>query len=373
MIQPQLRRSRSARPAWASPHPCQPMSRNAAPRSLWTALGWLLISLGFWSTAPLVAFAQRDAVYDLAGERTSGEITKVTAAGVEITSGGNGQTFAADQILKIMFEGDPPELTRGREFAIDGQYEQAIEQLKQIDLNQIDRDLIAADAIYYAAFSEAKSALAGRGDKAAAVRKLLGFASKYRNSWHFFAAAKLLGDLALALGEEDKALQYYGSLSRAPSTDTKLESVYLKGRVELQRGKAEAAQAEFEKVLSVNPQTVRGNRLQALATAGQAAALAAVGKPDEGLTLLDALIAELDVTDLELASRIYNARGNCYEAKRDPEGAILGYLHTHLMFSSLPDAHAEALQRLIELWPQVGQPEEAAKARQELQQRYPGY
>jgi hypothetical protein len=42
------------------------------------------------------------------------------------------------------------------------------------------------------------------------------------------------------------------------------------------------------------------------------------------------------------------------------------------MFSSQPDAHAEALLRLIELWPQVGQPARAAEARGELQQRYPG-
>jgi hypothetical protein len=43
------------------------------------------------------------------------------------------------------------------------------------------------------------------------------------------------------------------------------------------------------------------------------------------------------------------------------------------MFSLQPDAHAEALKRLVELWPQVGKPERAAEARQELQQRYPGF
>jgi len=337
------------------------------------ALRLILTSLLLSAITPMTAFAQRDAVYNRAGERTSGELTSVTPAGVEIESGGSSETIAADQILKIMFEGDPPELTRGREFAIDGQYDQAIEELKKIDMNDIDRKLVAADAVFYAALSEAKLALAGKGDKAAAARQVLGFASKYRQSWHFFDAAKLLGDLALALGDTEKALQYYGSLSRAPSTDTKLESVYLKGRVHLKSGDAEAALAEFDKMLGVNAQTARGNRLQALATAGKAAALAAAGKPDESLTLLEPLIAAFDGTDLELAARIYNARGKCYEAKQDAEGAILGYLHTHLMFSSLPDAHAESLQRLIELWPQVGKPEEAARARQELQQRYPGY
>jgi hypothetical protein len=43
------------------------------------------------------------------------------------------------------------------------------------------------------------------------------------------------------------------------------------------------------------------------------------------------------------------------------------------MFSAQPDAHAEALKKLVELWPLVGKPERAAEARQELQQRYPGF
>jgi hypothetical protein len=90
------------------------------------------------------------------------------------------------------------------------------------------------------------------------------------------------------------------------------------------------------------------------------------------LTLVNGMIAELNPTDIEMAARIYNAQGASYEANGDHEGAIMAYLHTHLMFSAQPDAHAEALKKLIELWPLVGKPERAAEARQELQQRYPG-
>ncbi len=92
-----------------------------------------------------------------------------------------------------------------------------------------------------------------------------------------------------------------------------------------------------------------------------------------GSRLVKGLIAELNPTDVEMSARIYNAQGASYEASGDTEGAILSYLHTHLMFSTQPDAHAEALKKLIELWPKVGKPERAAAARQELQQRYPGY
>ena len=96
-------------------------------------------------------------------------------------------------------------------------------------------------------------------------------------------------------------------------------------------------------------------------------------KGKESLEITNQLIADLNPTDVEMAARIYNAQGAGYEASGDTEGAILAYLHTHLMFSLQPDAHAQALQRLAELWPQVGKPERAAEARQELQQRYPGF
>ena len=71
---------------------------------------------------------------------------------------------------------------------------------------------------------------------------------------------------------------------------------------------------------------------------------------------MDSLIKELNPTDIEMSAKIYNAQGASYEAADDIEGAILSYLHTHLMFSGQPDAHAKALSRLVELWPKVGRP-----------------
>ena len=201
----------------------------------------------------------------------------------------------------------------------------------------------------------------------------MAFAAKYRDSWHFFEAAKLLGDLSLALNDTDNAMTYYKSLMMAPSADTKVESVYLQGLVNLKKSENEAALTEFEKVIGLKAQSTQTARLQTLSKAGKAVALAQSGQAADGLTLVKNLIAELNPTDVEMSARIYNAQGASYEASGDIEGAILAYLHTHLMFSLQPDAHAEALKRLVELWPQVGKPERAAEARQELQQRYPGF
>jgi hypothetical protein len=320
------------------------------------------------------ATAQLDRVYDKAGDNLSGTVIQTSSKGVRLKKGDNTQNFLAGDILKILYEGDPAPMTRGREFALDGQYEQALGELKKVAINTLPReDLIKSEAQFYIVFCEAKLALAGKGKKDEAGRKLLAFAGKYRDSWHFFEAAKLLGDLSLALNDSAKAMTYYTSLMKAPTADVQIESAYLQGLVHLKMNDAQAASAEFDKVIGLKAQTTQTARLQTLSKAGKAVALAQSGKSDDGLALVKTLIAEMNPADVEIAARIYNAQGASYEAGGDMEGAIMAYLHTHLMFSAQPDAHAEALKKLVELWPKVGKPERAAEARQELQQRYPGF
>ena len=319
------------------------------------------------------ARAQNDQVYTQGSTKAQrGEVSAITKNGVVLKVGANTKNIPAGDIEKILFTGDPSELTKGREFAIDGQYEQALEELEQIDLAKL-RANAKPDAAFYIMMCKAKMALAGRGDKAAAVNMALGFAKAHGESFHFYDTAKLLGDLALSLNDTDRAARYYGSLRNAPTTETKIESVYLGGRTLLVKGDHDKAAAEFDKIIGLKANTAGAARLQTLSKAGKAVALAKSGKGKEGLKLVDALVEKLNPTDVEMAARIYNAQGDSYAASGDDEGAILAYLHTHLMFSTEPSAHAEALTRLVELWPKVGKPERAAEARQELQTRYPGF
>jgi hypothetical protein len=313
-----------------------------------------------------------DRLYEKSGTSVTGQVTATDKKGVQLKKGASTQTYFSGDIVKILYEGDPPGLTKGREFALDGQYDQALEELKKVDTESINREVIKVDVAFYTALSQTKLALAGKGAKNSAASAMLAFAKAYQDSWHFYDAARLLGDLALALGSPDKAMAYYKTLSGAQSPDTKVESVYLQGRVHLATGAYDMALTEFDKVIGISASTAATARTQILAKAGKAVALAGAGKSDEGLALVNELIAELNPDDLEMAARIYNAQGASFEASGDKEGAILAYLHTHLMFSSQPDAHAEALLRLTELWSQVGQPQRAAEARSELQQRYPG-
>lgn len=320
-----------------------------------------------------LAFAQVDRVYPLSGAPIVGKIADMRREGVVVEAGTNRQSVTVDKIRRILFEGDPPSLTRGRELALEGQWAQAAEELRRIDFAAIKRDTVKADAMYYLARSEAELALIGRGDKADADRKMLAFVSANPQNIHFFEAAKTLGDLAVARGNFGQAVKYYGALVGAPVADLKIEGEYLMGVAKLRQGNAAEAQASFAKVAGANVQSTAAVRMQTLAKAGQAMTLAAQAKGDDALQLVNTLIRELDTSDAEMAARVYNAQGASYEAKGDDQGAVLSYLHTHLMFSGQADAHAEALSRLVELWPKVGKPERANEARQELQQRYPGW
>lgn len=319
------------------------------------------------------ALAQNDQVFvDGSNKPQRGSVAAITKDGVQLKAGANTKAIPAGNISKIIFTGDPSELTKARTFAIDGQYEQALEELEKIDASKLKPNA-KAEAAFYMMQAKAKMALAGRGNKAKAVQQAMGFVSANRNSYHFYDSAKILGDLALSMNNHPQALKFYGSLASSKSIETKIESVYLGAVTKLKQGETSKALADFEKISGMKADTTGKKRLQTLAQAGKAVGMAKSGKGKEGLALVKQLIAKLNPTDVEMSARIYNAQGDCYVATGDVDGAIMAYLHTHLMFSTQADAHAEALANLVPLWEKAGRPDRVAEARQELQQRYPGF
>lgn len=336
----------------------------------WRHVAGVIVTIALWTHS---AHAQLDRVYPVSGSAVTGKITDVQPDGVVITVGSATQPFRIDDIRKITWEGDPGPLTRGRDFAMEGQYQSGLEQLKTIDPATISREYIAADLLFYRAYCEAKLAIAGQGNKEEAKTSLLNFARNYQKSYHFYESAELLGDLAVSVGDYAGATNYYNALSRSASPLLKVRAAYLVALSALRQEKLDEAVPNFEKVISANIEGTMGIRLKSLAKAGLAVAKAKKGQGKEALAESNDLIAQLNLDDFELAARIYNARGAANEALGDDEAALLDYLHTHLLFASAADAHAEALSRLVNLWGKVGKPEEANEARQELQSRYPGW
>lgn len=320
-----------------------------------------------------VARAQSDKVYRNDGKVVTGKVAQVLRNGVQVDRRGKTENIPYHEINKILFQGDPPGLTRGRELALDGQYEEALEQLGSVKVAELPRDFIKAEVQFFLVHCRGKLALSGRGNRNSARDAAVSFAKGNSNSWHFYDSIRLLGNLELAMANSDQASKYFKMLGGSISVEAKIEAKYLMGTAKLANGDAVGAKTDLEQVAGVDVGSAAAARIKTLAKAKLAESLAVGGSGNQAKTMLDEIVADLDTLDIELASHVYNTRGAVFEQLGDPEGAVLAYLHTDLMFSSVPEAHALALQRLSDLWSKVGKPDRAAKAKQQLKQLYPGY
>jgi tetratricopeptide (TPR) repeat protein len=104
---------------------------------------------------------------------------------------------------------------------------------------------------------------------------------------------------------------------------------------------------------------------------GKASALAAGGKIDDAVKLVNDVIAKADPDNQEIYARAYVALGNCYKAAGKPKDALLAFLEVDLLYPNSPEQHAEALANLAMLWAKVDKADRAAQARSQLQGKYP--
>ncbi|MDP7017584.1 MAG: tetratricopeptide repeat protein [Pirellulaceae bacterium] len=309
-----------------------------------------------------------DQVFGVRGAPERGTVTNVTPDEVTIGSA----KVAVNQIRKVTFGGDPAELRTARDRALQGQIEDALADLKKIDVAGLNRELIKQDVEYYIAYCTSKLALAGGGDKNEAIRLLLEFLKAAPRSHHAYAANELVGDLALATKRYDNAEKFYNELAKAPWPDFKMRAVVLVANTLVAQGKYPDAQKQFEQVIGASIDTPAANRQKLFAQLGKAVCQAEQGSPSEGVAAVEQIIAKNDPQDAELFGRAYNAMGRCHvKAGRDKD-ALLAFLHTDVLFFQNPDAHAEALFNLGELWAKADKSDRAVAARNLLQQRYAG-
>ncbi len=330
----------------------------------------LQVSLVVVLTGTSASVRADDKVYPKRDTAASGKIVDITPATVKITVRGKDQTYEISDLRKISFDGEPNTLDRARESVIQGQYEQALDEVKKIPLESIQNPLVKQDVVFYRFYCEGKLALAGSGDKDAAKNGLLAVGKENGKTHHLYAISELLGELEMASGHPDLAARYFNMLTSANNADTKALGSYRLGEVRLSQGKHAEARGLFEKLVAANSSSPEMGRLKSLSEVGLAVCDNLAGNSQEALKKLDALAQQLDSTDQGLFARINNARGACYTSLGKTNQALLSYLQTDLMFFTDGEAHAEALYHLTQLWPKAGQPTRAAEAKQRLGTQY---
>lgn len=329
----------------------------------------LVLTSAFLLTLPNSGQSQ-DRVYPKRDAVGSGKFVEITPTTVKITVRNKEQSYDMADVRKLSFDDEPNTLDRVRESVLQGQYDQALDEVKKISTDGIKNPLIKQDIEFYRYYCEGKLGLAGQGDKLTAIKGLLAVAKENPKSHHLYELSDMLGQLAMAVNQPDQAARYFNVLMSATSPDTQALGVYRLGSVELAQGKVDEAKVRFGQLATATSASPEMGRLKSLAEVGLATCEQKAGNNEQALQKLDSLVQQYDSTDQGLFALINNAKGACYAALGKTNQALLSYLQTDLLFFTDAEAHAEALYHLSKLWPLAGQPARGAEAKARLTAQY---
>lgn len=330
----------------------------------------------FLSSSPRPATAQRDLdqVFVTKGSPYRGTISPsgMTRDEVTVDSSGRTQKVPTNEIVRITFTGEPAELNSARSAILQRNYTQAVSDLKKLESHQPSRDFIKQDLDYYRALCLARLAMSEGGDKTPAIEALRRFAASAPQSYHFYEAAEMLGDLAMASGNYSDAARYYGPIAAAPWSEHQMRANIALGRAFTGEKKFDEAQEKFKTVVESGLATAEALRQKNHAIIGLAICQAEQGNPDQAVGQLQDLIKKNDPQDALLFARAYNALGRCYIKQKKSKDALLAFLHTDVLFHADADSHAEALYHLSKLWIDLNKSDRALDARTTLRESYAG-
>ncbi|REK16581.1 MAG: hypothetical protein DWQ37_07670 [Planctomycetota bacterium] len=332
----------------------------------------LQISLGLLLAAIACAPAWSDDRVRLkAGNEYPGKLVETSPTKVTLEIGATRREFDVNAIETVQFDAEPTELTQARAFVRSGRYVDAGRMLAKVTPTEMRRMEIARDVEFYRSLAAARHSLAGGSSIANAGKMMFNFVRANANSYHYFEACEVLGDLLAALENYAAAESYYGKVAAAPWPEYKLKAAVLMGRAQVGQKKYEAALERFDSVLSSREDSDEAKEHKAAARLGKASALAGSGRSEEAVALIDDIIAQADPKDEALHARAYNLLGSCHQAAGQTQPAILAYLHVDLLYSRFPELHAEALSNLVKLFEADNKASRADEARRMLKDKYP--
>ncbi len=325
--------------------------------------------------ATSVARAQiLDRVKTADGRSTRGTVVQMSATEVVVTDKADqDETISVNKIDVIVYASEPRLLTQARTRMGNQLFEDALIMLSKIDEKAVSRNFIKQDVQFYRALCQARLALGGRGKLSVAGRAMHDFASDAdnRDSYHYFEATRVLGELLATSGKHAKAIDYFGRLMEAPLPEYQMRGRVLSARALMAQRKYQDAVRQFDQVLATTDEGDEAERRWMTARLDNAVCLAETEKADEGIQLINEVLPQVGLDERELRARAFRARGLCYLKKDQKKDALLDFLHVDLLYNSVPEIHAEVLFRLSKLWPALGKGQRAREAAKLLKERYP--
>jgi tetratricopeptide (TPR) repeat protein len=337
-----------------------------------TSFGLIVFCIGMAGGA---ARAADDTIKKTSGEQIKAAIESVSKEGIKYTKSGKEESLAPNEIDSIRFSGEPAQLLLIRNQVSSGAYDNALKALDKIDAASQSRSEVKQDIAWLRAYCNAQMAFGGGATIADAYKLVNAFIKENSNSYHFYPAHELAGDLLLAAGKFKDALGQYEALKKSPLEAYKmLASIHL-GRAKLAEKNYADALTDFDQALALADKADDAAESQKLAAMlGKATCLAETNKPDEGVKLVEEVLGKLSSPEeqADLHGRAYVSLGNCYrKLPNHTKQALLAYLHVDVLFSANPQTHAEALWNVAALYAQLGQVDRAVEATNLLKERYP--
>ncbi|MFN9916388.1 MAG: hypothetical protein ACK53L_27610, partial [Pirellulaceae bacterium] len=217
-------------------------------RATLTAFAFLTIAATLFMAE---AFAQEsDKLYPVSGAAVTGKISEMTRNNVVMDIRGVKENYPSNAIQRLVYEGEPAQLSRAKEAVVNEQWEEALDALKKVDFKSISRDDIKKDFEYYVGLVQARLAMAGQGDPVAAENRLLNYIKSSLQSYHYFECSEVLGLLAASAGGHDRAVKYFAALTAAPYADAKIKAHYHLGNSQLALTKVAEARTAFGEALA---------------------------------------------------------------------------------------------------------------------------
>ena len=313
--------------------------------------------------------AQTDSITLVAGRPVRGTVESYTPDNIVIQTSDGEKNIAPANVRLIRFDGSN-DLVRAKSAYTDGRYAACKEGLENMT-DVPDRDVVKQEIDYYRAAAAAQLALQGGNvslDQAA--REVDGFLKAHPNSFHFYPALGMFGDLAMAMGRFDAAGTQYEKTAACDWPKLSLDGKLNMGKAKLYSGEYGPAIQAFQETEASNSGEDYAVQSKLIAQCLRAQALALQGKTEEGRALVNKIIENESSKNIELFAHANNALGVCFVEEGKTKEAIRAFLKTDLLFTLDPDCHAQALYPLVGLWDKNERPDRAARARQKLTERY---
>jgi len=328
-----------------------------------------------------VAARSADQVNLQKGPAIRGTLVSVSPDVVEIEDGSGLRKLSIVDVREISFDGEPESLRSARRVLARGDAPGALEELDKIEGDDVKALAPRLREEYdFLKLAAAARTAATAAEAATAEQQLAAFLQRNTRSHNFYAGSRLLGDLRARQGKFAPAAEAYAALDRGPAA-LRVQAAAARAGLLVKQGKLAEAIKEFEAADKVTtpPDDAASARQKLDAALGRARCLALTGQAPEGVALARGVIRSVDApdkgfdaSDKELLARAYAALGSCQRAAGGmDEDAVISFLTVDLVFNLLPEAHAEALFNLVDLWTASNRPERAREASDSLTTNYP--